>query len=169
MAAMVTTTGGGLRSPSLHVGGGVERRALHHEERAAHREALERGTATTRAGRTLPVVTMSAASVDVHVDAPNYRPHVTLESKKKRTERKRAKAMRKWELGTHQPEGVAGAASGATDPAENVDPFAWAPRRLRTSRRMAKQTLYGTYTPTDPCRPCCWVALPKDRHAPPVE
>ena len=32
-------------------------------------------------------------SIVVHVDAPNYRPHVTLESKKKRTERKRAKAM----------------------------------------------------------------------------
>ena len=47
---------------------------------------------------------------------------MTLESKKKRNERKRAKAMRKWELGTHQPEGVAGAASGAADPAENVDP-----------------------------------------------
>ena len=41
--AMAITTGGGLRSPFLHVGRGVERRALHHEERAAHREALERG------------------------------------------------------------------------------------------------------------------------------
>ena len=77
--AMSTTTGGrGLRAPLrplVHVGGGVDRRAIYHEEQAALREALELGTATTHAERTLPavVVTVSAASIVVHADAPNYR------------------------------------------------------------------------------------------------
>ena len=47
--AMLTTTGGGLRAslrPLVHVGGGVDRRAVYHEEQAALREALQRGTAT---------------------------------------------------------------------------------------------------------------------------
>ena len=75
---MATTTGGGLRAPLrplVHVGGGVDRRAVYHEEQAALREALELGTATTHADRTLPavVVTVSAASIVVHADAPNYR------------------------------------------------------------------------------------------------
>ena len=43
--AMSTTTGGrGLRAPLrplVHVGGGVDRRAIYHEEQAALREALE--------------------------------------------------------------------------------------------------------------------------------
>ena len=49
--AMSTTTGvRGLRAPLktlVHVGGGVDRRAIYHEEQAALREALELGTATT--------------------------------------------------------------------------------------------------------------------------
>ena len=73
--AMSTTTGGGLRAPLrslVYVGGGVDRRAVSHEEQAALRETLERGTATTHADRMLsPVVTVSAASIDVHVGAPN--------------------------------------------------------------------------------------------------
>ena len=73
--AMSTTTGGGLRAPLtplVHVGGGVvDRRAVYHEEQAALREALERGTATTHVDRTVPPkVTVSAASVDVRVNAP---------------------------------------------------------------------------------------------------
>ena len=72
--AMSTTTGGGLRAPLrplVHVGGGVDRRTGYHEERAALREALERGTATIHGDRMLSpvVVTMSAASIDVHADA----------------------------------------------------------------------------------------------------
>ena len=72
--AMSTTTGGGLRAPLMslvHVGGGVDRRTGYHEERAALREALERGTATIHGDRMLSpvVVTMSAASIDVHADA----------------------------------------------------------------------------------------------------
>ena len=69
---MSTTTGG---RPLVHVGGGGDRRAIYHEEQAALREALELGTATTHADRTLPavVVTVSAASIVVHADAPNYR------------------------------------------------------------------------------------------------
>ena len=33
--------------PLVHVGGGVDRRAVYHEEQAALREALELGSATT--------------------------------------------------------------------------------------------------------------------------
>eukprot|EP00964_Phaeocystis_antarctica_P124651 scaffold88294_cov63-Phaeocystis_antarctica.AAC.2 len=96
--AMSTTTGvRGLRAPLktlVHVGGGVDRRAIYHEEQAALREALELGTATTHAERTLPavVVTVSAASIVVHADAPNYRPPSTNLPKKERDERRHAKA-----------------------------------------------------------------------------
>ena len=78
---MATTTGGGLRAPLrplVHVGGGVDRRAVYHEEQAALREALQRGTATIHGDRMLSpvVVTVSATSIVVmlfrHVDAPNY-------------------------------------------------------------------------------------------------
>jgi hypothetical protein len=73
---------GGLH---VHVGGGVELRAAYNQERAAIREALESGTATSVVpGRavSLTVVAVSAASVDVHDDAPNYgRPKTAGESK----------------------------------------------------------------------------------------
>ena len=89
-----------MRAPLMslvHVGGGVDRRTGYHEERAALREALERGTATIHgdADRMLSpvVVTMSAASIDVHADGPNYRPPSTTVSKKECDERRRAKAM----------------------------------------------------------------------------
>ena len=79
---MSTTTGGGLRAPLrplVHVGGGVDRRAVYHEEQAALREALQRGTATIHGDRMLSsvVVTVSAANIVVHADAPNYRPPST--------------------------------------------------------------------------------------------
>tara|TARA_B100000795_G_scaffold39620_1_gene26065 strand:- start:50 stop:259 length:210 start_codon:yes stop_codon:yes gene_type:complete len=66
----------------------------YHEGQAALREALEWGTATTHADRTLSpvVVTVSAASIVVHLDAPHYRPP-SIVSKKERDERRRAKAM----------------------------------------------------------------------------
>ena len=85
--AMATTTGGGLRAPLrplVHVGGGVDRRAVYHEEQAALREALQRGTATIHGDRMLSpvVVTVSAASSDLHADAPNYRSPSTTVSKK---------------------------------------------------------------------------------------
>ena len=106
--AMSTTTGvRGLRAPLktlVHVGGGVDRRAIYHEEQAALREALELGTATTHAERTLPavVVTVSAASIVVHADAPNYRPPSTNLPKKERDERRHAKAIHAWQSGAHQ-------------------------------------------------------------------
>ena len=88
----------------MHVGGGVDRRAVYHEEQAALREALELGTATTHAELTLPpvVVTVSAASIVVHVDAPNYRPPSTNLPKKERDERRHAKAIHAWQSGAHQ-------------------------------------------------------------------
>ena len=100
----------------MHVGGGVDRRAVYHEEQAALREALELGTATTHAERMLPIVevTVPAASIVVmHVDAPNYRPPSTTVSKKECDERKHAKAMREWQSGAHQLGGAAGVAGGA--------------------------------------------------------
>ena len=95
--AMATTTGGGLRAPLrplVHVGGGVDRRAVYHEEQAALREALQRGTATIHGDRMLSsvVVTVSATSIVVHADAPNYRPPSTNLPKKERDERRHAKA-----------------------------------------------------------------------------
>ena len=103
----------------VHVGGGVDRRTGYHEERAALREALERGTATIHgdADRMLSpvVVTMSAASIDVHADGPNYRPPSTTVSKKECDERKHAKAMHEWQSGAHQLGGAAEAAGGALD------------------------------------------------------
>ena len=84
------------------------RRAGYHEERAALREALERGTATIHGDRMLSpvVVTVSAASSDVHADAPNYRSPSTTVSKKERGERRRAKARYEWQSGAHQPGGA---------------------------------------------------------------
>eukprot|EP00964_Phaeocystis_antarctica_P008388 scaffold4523_cov63-Phaeocystis_antarctica.AAC.2 len=116
----MSTTGGGLRAPLrplVHVGGGVDRRAVYHEEQAALREALQRGTATIHGDRMLSpvVVTVSAVSIDVHADAPNYRPPSTTVSKKKCDERKHAKAMHEWQSGAHQLGGAAEAAGGALD------------------------------------------------------
>ena len=122
----MSTTGGGLRAPLrplVHVGGGVDRRAVYHEERAALREALQRGTATIHGDRMLSpvVVTVSAVSIDVHADAPNYRPPSTTVSKKKCDERKHAKAMHEWQSGAHQLGGAAGVAGGALDEVELED------------------------------------------------
>ena len=89
----------------MHVGGGVDRQACRLPRGAAAlREALELGTATTHAERTLPpvVVTVSAASIVVHVDAPNYRPPSTNLPKKERDERRHAKAIHAWQSGAHQ-------------------------------------------------------------------
>ena len=99
----------------MHVGGGVDRRAVYHEEQAALREALQRGTATIHGDRMLSpvVVTVSAASIDVHADAPNYRPPSTTVSKKECDERKHAKAMHEWQSGAHQLGGAAEVAGGA--------------------------------------------------------
>ena len=62
------------------------------------------GTASTHAERTLPavVVTVSVASIVVHVDAPNYRPPSTNLPKKEREERRHAKAIHAWQSGAHQ-------------------------------------------------------------------
>ena len=98
--------------PLVHVGGGVDRQARRLPRGAAAlREALELGTATTHAERTLPpvVVTVSAASIVVmHVDAPNYRPSSTNLPKKERDERRHASAMHAWQRGApsleEQPE-----------------------------------------------------------------
>ena len=56
------------------------------------------GTATTHA----VVVTVSVASIVVHVDAPNYRPPSTNLPKKEREERRHAKAIHAWQSGAHQ-------------------------------------------------------------------
>ena len=73
------------------------------------------------------VVTVSAASIDVHADAPNYRPPSTNVSKKECDERKHAKAMHEWQSGANQLGGAAGVAVAAR----------WMRWGLRTSRRMA--------------------------------
>ena len=45
------------------------------------------------------LLTVLAASIDVHADAPNYRPPSTTVSKKECDERKHAKAMHEWQSG----------------------------------------------------------------------
>ena len=72
-----TTTGGGLRAPLRREAARARwrrrrsARTVYYQEQAALREALERGTATTHVDRTVPPkVTVSAASVDVRVNAP---------------------------------------------------------------------------------------------------
>ena len=65
----------------------------YHEQRAAHREALERGTADApeRLGA-LPVVTVPAASIVVAEGGPNYRPVVKSKGKQEKQARRRATA-----------------------------------------------------------------------------
>ena len=94
------------RPLSLYVGGGVERRTAYHEERAAQREALARGTARSVEPCRYEVVTVSAGSVAVHEDAPNYaRPQADYESKKDvSTKRRREAAYAAWRRGDHHPD-----------------------------------------------------------------
>ena len=69
-------------------------RRVYHEQRAAHREALERGTADAleRLGA-LPVVTVPAASIVVAEGGLNYRPVVKSKGiKQEKQARRRAKA-----------------------------------------------------------------------------
>ena len=74
-----------------------------------------------RARRTLPpVVTVPAASIGASTwkARPSASAPSTIVPKKKRAERKRAKAMHEWQSGAHQPEGAAG---GALDAVETED------------------------------------------------
>ena len=49
------------RPLAVHVGGGIATRDAYHEQRAAHREALERGTAGAPERLALPVVSHCAS------------------------------------------------------------------------------------------------------------
>jgi hypothetical protein len=80
------------RPLAVHVGGGIATRDAYHEQRAAHREALERGTAGAPERLALPVVTVPAASIVVAEGGPNYRPVVKSEGKQEKQARRRAKA-----------------------------------------------------------------------------
>ena len=93
------------RALSLYVGDGVERRTAYHEERAAQREALARGTVRSVVPCRYEVVTVSAASVAVHEDAPNYAPpKAECEAKKDATKRRREAAYEAWRRGDHHPD-----------------------------------------------------------------
>ena len=76
----------------MHVGGGIATRDAYHEQRAAHREALERGTAGAPERLALPVVTVPAASIVVAEGGPNYRPVVKSKGKQEKQARRRATA-----------------------------------------------------------------------------
>ena len=80
------------RPLAVHVGGGIATRDAYHEQRAAHREALERGTAGAPERLALPVVTVPAASIVVAEGGPNYRPVVKSEGKQEKQARRRATA-----------------------------------------------------------------------------
>jgi len=90
------------RPLAVHVGGGIATRDAYHEQRAAHREALERGTAGAPERLALPVVTVPAASIVVAEDGPNYRPVVKSKGiKQEKQARRRATAtaaagVRRW-------------------------------------------------------------------------
>ena len=78
-----------------------------------------------RARRTLPpVVTVPAVSIGASTwkARPSASAPSTIVPKKKRAERKRAKAMHEWQSGAHQPEGAAGGVTGgALDAVETED------------------------------------------------
>ena len=75
---------GEARPLAVHVGGGIATRDAYHKQRAAHREALERGTAGAPERLALPVVTVPAASIVVAEGGPNYRPVVKSEGKQEK-------------------------------------------------------------------------------------
>ena len=120
--AMSTTTGGGLRAPLMslvHVGGGVDRRTGYHEERAALREALERGTATIHVDQMLclwwsPTVSRGRRA---HRRARGC-PDDLLQRPCPRSARRHAKALQAWQSGAHQLGGAARVAGGALDAVE---------------------------------------------------
>ena len=121
--AMSTTTGGGLRAPLrplVHVGGGVvDRRAVYHEEQAALREALERGTATIHVDQMLclwwsPTVSRGRRA---HRRARGC-PDDLLQRPCPRSARRHAKALQAWQSGAHQLGGAARVAGGALDAVE---------------------------------------------------
>ena len=71
--AIRALAGGGARPQAVHVGAGIARRDDYNEQRAAHREALDRGTvAPVRPA--LPVVAVPASSIVVAEGGSNYRP-----------------------------------------------------------------------------------------------
>ena len=83
---------------------GVARRAAHNAERAANREARERGTYASaprtqpRETRLLAVVSVSPARIVVDDSGPNYRPPMTAEQgKKMRAERKHVMAVKDYQ------------------------------------------------------------------------
>ena len=88
----------------IYVGGGVALRAAHNAERAANREARERGTYASaprtqpRETRLLPVVCVSPARIVVDDSGPNYRPPMTAEQgKKMRAERKHVMTVKDYQ------------------------------------------------------------------------
>ena len=83
--------GGGARPLAVHVGAGIARRDDYNEQRAAHHEALERGTVALGLPA-LPVVAVPAASIVVAEGGSNYRPVPKSEGKQEKQARRRAKA-----------------------------------------------------------------------------
>jgi hypothetical protein len=86
---------GEARPLAVHVGGSIATCDAYHEQRAAHREALERGTAGAPERLALPVVTVPAASIVVLAEGargPNYRPVVKSKGKQEKQARRRATA-----------------------------------------------------------------------------
>jgi hypothetical protein len=133
----------------VHVGGGIATCDAYHEQRAAHREALERGTAGAPERLALPVVTVPAASIVVAEGGPNYRPVVKSKGiKQEKQARRRATAT---------------AAAGVRR---------WS-RRWRVSRRWWARsrkirTLQDTQPITNTTRGGRRVRHPKTRHYPTV-
>ena len=89
--AIRALAGGGARPLAVHVGAGIARRDDYNEQRAAHHEALDRGTvAPVRPA--LPVVAVPASSIVVAEGGSNYRPVAKSEGKQEKQARRRAKA-----------------------------------------------------------------------------
>ena len=89
--AIRALAGGGARPLAVHVGAGIARRDDYNEQRAAHHEALERGTVALGLPA-LPVVAVPAASIVVAEGGSNYRPVPKSEGKQEKQARRRAKA-----------------------------------------------------------------------------
>ena len=89
--AIRALAGGGARPLAVHFGAGIARRDDYNEQRAAHHEALERGTVALGLPA-LPVVAVPAASIVVAEGGSNYRPVAKSEGKQEKQARRKAKA-----------------------------------------------------------------------------
>jgi hypothetical protein len=91
---------------AVHVGGGIAKRTAYHARKAAEREARAHDadeSVDAVAAYSETIVRVSADSISVGVDGPNYRPKLNIPSKRKRRARQR-EDLREKQKQMHQRE-----------------------------------------------------------------